>query len=94
MKRLVLSCLAVCVWSSIGPAVAAEKTVTLAVENMTCASCPYIVKESLGAVPGVKSVDVSFETQSATVVFEDTLTTLESLTKTTTDAGYPSLVKL
>ena len=30
---------------------AAEKTVTLAVENMTCAVCPHIVKGSLAAEP-------------------------------------------
>lgn len=39
-------------------AFAAEKTVTLAVENMTCAACPYTVKRSLSAVPGVANVVV------------------------------------
>ncbi len=39
---------------------AAEKTATLAVENMYCAACPYIVKQSLAAVPGVKDVKVSY----------------------------------
>ena len=37
-------------------AVAAEKTVTLSVENMTCSACPHIVKGSLAAVPGVRDV--------------------------------------
>ncbi len=76
-----------------GSAQAAEKTVTLSVDNMTCASCPYIVKESLAAIPGVKSVDVFLETQSAVVTFEDTETSEEVMTKATTDAGYPSQVK-
>ncbi len=39
---------------------AAERTVTLAVDNMTCASCPYIVRQSLAAIPGVATVAVSF----------------------------------
>ena len=30
-------------------AFAAERTVTFAVDNMTCASCPYIVKTSMAA---------------------------------------------
>ena len=44
-------------------AFAAEKTVTLAVENMTCTACPHIVKGSLTAVPGVSHVVISFEGQ-------------------------------
>ena len=32
---------------------AAERTITLAVQNMFCADCPFIVKKSLEAVPGV-----------------------------------------
>ena len=36
------------------PAVmAADRTITLAVNNMDCAACPSIVKGSLEAVPGV-----------------------------------------
>ena len=34
-------------------ALAGEKTVTLAVENMYCSACPITVKSSLEAVPGV-----------------------------------------
>ena len=32
---------------------AAERTVTLTVENMTCASCPLIVRKSLERIAGV-----------------------------------------
>src|ERR1700736_620933 len=37
-------------------AFAAEKTITLAVQHMTCAACPRTVKASLQAVPGVTNV--------------------------------------
>jgi hypothetical protein len=38
---------------------AAEKTVTLAVENMTCSACPHIVKgESRGGARRQPSVDL------------------------------------
>ncbi|HEB79079.1 MAG TPA: mercuric transport protein periplasmic component, partial [Rhodospirillales bacterium] len=42
-------------------AFAAERTVTLSVENMSCVSCPYIVKKALTAIPGVKNAEVSYE---------------------------------
>ena len=34
-------------------AFAGERTITFAVDNMTCASCPYIVKSSMEGVLGV-----------------------------------------
>lgn len=69
---------------------AAEQTVTLAVSNMTCASCPYIVEKSLTALPGVTNVAVSFDKKSATVTFDDQTTTMDALIAATTNAGYPS----
>ena len=75
---------------SAGSAMAAEKTVTLAVKNMDCASCPYIVQRSLTGVQGVAQVSVSFERKTATVTYDDQRTTLAALTAATTQAGYPS----
>ncbi|MFQ5544682.1 MAG: mercury resistance system periplasmic binding protein MerP [Acidiferrobacterales bacterium] len=69
-----------------------EQTVTLAVKNMTCASCPYIVKQSLAAVPGVSNVKVSFKNKIAIVTFEDSTTTVAALTAATTNSGFPSEV--
>lgn len=69
---------------------AAEKSVTLAVENMSCASCPYIVKKTLARVPGVTKVAVSFERKTAMVIYDDAKTNIEALTDATFDAGYPS----
>ena len=69
---------------------AAELTVTLAVDNMYCDACPYIVKQSLAKGPGVTDVVVSYEQKTATVSFDDQKTTLWALTSATTEAGYPS----
>ena len=44
-----------------GAALAGEQTVRLTVANMTCISCPYIVKRSLEDVDGVPEVAVSYE---------------------------------
>lgn len=74
-------------------ALAAERTVTLAVENMTCVACPHIVKGSLAAVPGVSSVAISFAEKTATVTYDDARTTIPALVSATTNAGYPSAPK-
>lgn len=73
-----------------GPVFAGEKTVMLAVENMTCATCPYIVKQSLAGVPGVISAEVSFESRTAAVTYDDTQTDLAVITAATVGVGYPS----
>lgn len=76
------------------PAWAAPRTVTLAVPGMTCETCPITVKMALNKVKGVTQVNVDFEKREAVVTFDDAKTTVEALTKATTDAGYPSTVKV
>jgi mercuric ion binding protein len=71
-------------------ALAGDKTVTLAVNNMDCAACPSIVKGSLEAVPGVAKVAVSFKDKTATVIYDDAKANVNQLTSATTKAGYPS----
>lgn len=71
-------------------ALAAERTVTFAVENMYCASCPYTVKQSMASVPGVVRVDVSFEAKSATVTFDDAKATVDAIAAASANAGYPA----
>ena len=73
-------------------ALAAEQTVTLAVKNMTCVSCPYIVKQSLTRIDGVKAVDVSLEEKQAVVQYDDTKINVEALITATTNYGFPSSV--
>jgi mercuric ion binding protein len=74
-------------------AFAAEKTITLAVQHMTCAACPRTVKASLQAVPGVTNVVVSAEHKTAVVTYDDSKAQVEALVKATTNAGYPSAPK-
>jgi len=79
----------------LGPpaALAAERTVTLAVKNMYCAACPHTVKASLEAVPGVATAVVSYEDKAAIVTYDDARTDVKALTAATTNAGYPSTPK-
>jgi mercuric ion binding protein len=74
-------------------AMAADRTITLAVSNMDCAACPSIVKGSLEAVPGVAKVAVSFKDKTATVIYDDAKANVNQLTSATTNAGYPSAPK-
>jgi len=74
-------------------AFAGGKTVTLAVKNMYCADCPFIVKKSLEGVPGVAKAVVSLKDKTAIVTFDDTKTDVSALTNATTKVGYPSTPK-
>jgi mercuric ion binding protein len=72
---------------------AADKTLTLAVQNMYCDACPLIVRKSLEAVPGVAKAVVSFKNKTAVVTYDDSKTNARALTAATTKAGYPSAPK-
>ena len=74
-------------------ALAAERTVTFAVDNMDCASCPYVVKTSMAAVPGVTKVAVSLEAKTATVTFDDAKTNPSAIAAASMNAGYPAQLK-
>jgi len=92
MRRTLITILTALLFVGYAPAQAADntQTVTLKVENMTCAACPITVRKALEKVPGVAKVKTDFETKSATVTFDPAKTTLEALTRATTEAGFPS----
>jgi mercuric ion binding protein len=69
------------------------QTVTLDVQNMTCAVCPITVKKALERVAGVTDAKVDFDKKTASVSFDPDKANLAALTKATTDAGYPSSVQ-
>jgi periplasmic mercuric ion binding protein len=75
---------------SVQAASAAQRMVTLNVNNMTCEACPYLVKKSLENISGVKKVTVSFRDYTAVVVFDDAKVSVRDLTSATTKAGFPS----
>jgi mercuric reductase len=85
-----LSALALIVSMMTAPAAfAGERTITFAVDNMFCASCPYIVKSSMAAVPGVAKVAVSLQAKTATVIFDDAKTNPDAIAAASMNAGYP-----
>jgi periplasmic mercuric ion binding protein len=80
-----------CMLLAAGIAFAAPpQTATLAVENMTCGTCPIVVKKALERVPGVSAAAVDFDKKTATVTFDPDKATTARLTEATRDAGFPS----
>jgi periplasmic mercuric ion binding protein len=92
MKQVLRALLGVLATLLAGMALAAEQTITLAVDNMTCELCPITVKASLEDVPGVVKADVSYEQKTAVVTFDDAKANVADLINATTNAGYPSQV--
>jgi len=70
-----------------------SETLTLNVQNMTCAACPITVKNALEQVPGVSEVKIDFEHKTATVHMDKDKANVSMLTKATADAGFPSTVR-
>jgi len=66
-----------------------QQTVTLNIENMTCAMCTVTIKKALQEVEGVQAVIVDYDSKSATVTFDSKKTDSAALIKATTDPGYP-----
>jgi len=71
---------------------APPQTITLDVQNMSCAPCPITVKKSLEKVAGVSAVKIEFTEKTAIVTYDPDKAQPEALTKATTNAGYPSTV--
>jgi len=93
MRHLTLACISLASIIAAGAAFAAPpQTTTLAVENMTCGTCPIVVKKALERVPGVTATSVDFDKKTATVTFDPDKATSAKLTQATTEAGFPSKV--
>ena len=90
MKRLLSIIAALALMAS--PVWAEIKTVTLSVPGMTCSTCPITVKKALTKVEGVSKIEIRLEERLVVVTYDDAKTTVDALTKATTNAGYPSTV--
>ena len=62
--------------------------VSFPVEGMTCASCVRRVERALEKTPGVESANVNLATERATVRFDTTSTSLDTLRSAVEKAGY------
>jgi copper chaperone len=66
----------------------AKQTSSLNVGGMSCQHCVHAVKNSVGALAGVETVDVSLEKKLVTVGFDPGVTNLEAIKHAIVDEGY------
>ncbi len=92
MKRLSTAAFAALMSLAAHGASADERTVTLKVDNLWCATCPYIVKQTLSRIPGVTEVEVSYQEKTAVVTFDDRETDVAALLAATAGTGFPANV--
>ena len=70
-------------------------TATFHIEGMTCAiGCAKTIESKLTVTDGVSEATVDFETKIATVKFDKTKQSIESLTKTVEKVGGGDLYKV
>ena len=73
----------------IGFMIAGESTATYSVDGMMCAmNCPKKVNKALEGIDGIKSCKVDFETQTATVVFDNEKINSETIAQTIVRETY------
>lgn len=92
MKRFALAFALAAVTAAPPAALAVERTVVLKVDNMTCASCYYVVEKTLERIPRVADVVISPDEDTAVVTFDDAATDVAALTAATAGVGFPSRV--
>ena len=92
MRQLVWMALFGYVLSFTAVAMAAEQTITLAVEGMTGSMCPKTVQKAINAVPGVSQCTASYEDKvgTAVVTFENSVTSIDTIVAASTEIGYPA----
>lgn len=66
----------------------ANKTVTLAVEGMTCSGCENTVQEAVTKIAGISSIKASHLDSTAVVSFDSTLTSIVAIGDVINEAGY------
>jgi len=66
----------------------AEKSVILNVLGMSCHNCEDLIKASVGALEGVRNVNVDMESKKVVVDFNDSKISLEDIKCAITDRGY------
>ncbi len=64
------------------------ENITLTLGGMWCSSCAWLVSEQLKRTKGVVNAEVSFIQSQANIVFDSTITNLQSLKKRVKSLGY------
>eukprot|EP00063_Salmo_salar_P093884 XP_014068719.1 PREDICTED: copper-transporting ATPase 1-like [Salmo salar] len=67
-------------------------SVCLGVEGMTCGSCVQSIEQRIGGLPGVVHIKVSLELKNASIIFDHSQHTPESLAEAIEDMGFDSIL--
>lgn len=62
----------------------------LLIEGVRCAACVWLIERSLGALPGVASVQVNAAAQRGRIIWHDAMTTLPRILDQLARTGYPA----
>jgi copper chaperone CopZ len=65
-----------------------SKTIDLKVVGMHCIACANVITRTLSKQPGVNTAEVNYETATANISFDETITTTETLAKSIESLGY------
>lgn len=90
MKKILLTAVLAACFGTALPVIAAEQTLTMDIEKMTCALCPLTVRKAMERIDGVQDVEVDYESKIATVTFDDSKTTASAVAQASTEVGYPA----
>lgn len=64
------------------------ENIVLNVEGMSCGHCENRVKKAVGALGGVKNVDVSLKEKTVTVELDTAVTSTQQVKEAIEEAGY------
>ncbi len=67
------------------------ETVVVKIGGMTCASCARTIEVAVGELAGVKEVSVNLATESAKIVFDPEVTSLNEIKNAVEEVGYKFL---
>ena len=68
-------------------------TQTYKVRGMHCASCAGVIEKTLKKVVGVESVSANYGTEAVAIIFDETRTTSEDLSKKIEPLGYSLIIR-
>lgn len=74
--------------STTSPSTSELTRMNFAVSGMTCTGCEQHVRSEVGELPGIISVDVSYERANAIVAFDDAAVSVAQITKAINRTGY------
>jgi mercuric ion binding protein len=90
MKQILLPAIALAMMVMANASEAEERTVMLKLDNFGCASCAFIIQNTLASIPGVTDCKVSYRQKTASVTYDDAKADVAALTAATADLGFPS----